>query len=88
MRVRGLTAAVVLALSTGEFAETAAKPLCADRGIVFKKQRTLELLSQRKVIKTYKLPGWRSGWAQDAVPDVWPSSAMTTSAAGWLFPWS
>jgi murein L,D-transpeptidase YafK len=37
------------------WAQTAARPLHADRIVVLKKARTLELLSQGKVIKTYKI---------------------------------
>ncbi len=56
MRIRFLTrlgALVLCALST---AQTAAKPaLHADRVIVLKKDRTLQLLSQGNVVKTYKV---------------------------------
>ncbi len=36
-------------------AQTAAKPLHADRVVVLKKDRTLQLLSARKVIKSYRV---------------------------------
>ena len=36
-------------------AQPAAKPLHADRVVVLKKERTLQLLTQGKVIKTYKV---------------------------------
>jgi len=36
-------------------AQAAQKPLHADRVVVLKKERTLELLSNRKVVKTYKV---------------------------------
>jgi len=36
-------------------AQTAAKPLHADRVVVLKKERTLQLLSEGKVIKSYKV---------------------------------
>ena len=36
-------------------AQTAAKPLHADRMVVLKKQRTLQLLSEGKAIKSYKV---------------------------------
>jgi len=36
-------------------AQTAAKPLHADRVVVLKKQRTLQLLSEGKAIKSYKV---------------------------------
>ena len=37
------------------FAQTTATPLHADRVVVLKKERTLQLLNQGKVIKTYKV---------------------------------
>ncbi len=37
------------------WAQTPVKPLRADRVVVLKKERTLELLSQGKVIRTYKV---------------------------------
>jgi murein L,D-transpeptidase YafK len=56
MRIRFrtvLSASFLCALST---AQTAAKPpLHADRVIVLKKARTLQLLSQGKMVKTYKV---------------------------------
>jgi murein L,D-transpeptidase YafK len=36
-------------------AQTASKPLHADRVVVLKKERTLQLLSEGKVIKSYKV---------------------------------
>jgi murein L,D-transpeptidase YafK len=47
-----LTLAISCALSS---AQTAGKPLHADRVLVLKKERTLQLLSQGRVIKTYKV---------------------------------
>jgi len=55
MRIRVLTALVVVWLCA-VVAQTAAAPsLHADRVVVLKKERTLQLLSQGKVIKTYKV---------------------------------
>jgi len=55
MRIRVLTGFAVLALSGLGLTETAAKPLHADRVVVLKKERTLQLLSQGKVIRTYRV---------------------------------
>lgn len=55
MRIRVLTGAVVLWLCGLALAQTPARPLHADRVVVLKKERTLELLSLGKVIKTYKV---------------------------------
>jgi murein L,D-transpeptidase YafK len=55
MRIRVLTGFAVLALSGLGLAESAAKPAHADRVVVLKKERTLQLLSQGKVIRTYKV---------------------------------
>ena len=52
MRIRLLTVWVLCAIV---MAQTAAKPLRADRVVVLKKERTLQLLSQGKVIKSYKV---------------------------------
>lgn len=54
MRIRLLTGVGVLCLCGLSFAQTTA-PLHADRVIVLKKERTLQLLSQGKVVKTYKV---------------------------------
>src|SRR5579871_1820054 len=54
MRIRLLTGVGVLCLYGLGFAQAAA-PLHADRVIVLKKERTLQLLSQGKVIKTYQV---------------------------------
>jgi L,D-transpeptidase-like protein len=48
----GLTLGALYGLSV---AQTAAKPLRADRGVLLKKERTLQLYSQGTVIKTYKV---------------------------------
>ena len=45
----------ILLVCGSVFAQTASKPLHADRVLVLKKERTLQLLSQGKVIKTYKV---------------------------------
>ena len=55
VRIRVLTGAVVLWLCGLALAQTPARPLHADRVVVLKKERTLELLSLGKVIKTYKV---------------------------------
>jgi len=55
MRIRVLTGLVVWALCGSTFAQTTAKPLHADRVVVLKKERTLQLLSQGKVVKTYQV---------------------------------
>lgn len=55
MRIRILAGLLVLTLCVYGFAQSAAKPSRADRVIVLKKDRTLELLSQGKVIKIYKV---------------------------------
>jgi hypothetical protein len=52
MRIRMLTAWVLCAMVLARAAE---KPLHADRVVVLKKERTLELLNEGKVIKTYKV---------------------------------
>ncbi len=48
----GLTLGALYGLSV---AQTAAKPLRADRGVLLKKERTLQLSNQGTVIKTYKV---------------------------------
>ncbi len=53
MRIRVLTG-IGLALICGlGWAQATSKPLHADRVVVLKRERTLQLLSQGKVIKTY-----------------------------------
>ena len=55
MRIRFLTALMVWSLSGLVSAQTAKPALHADRVLVLKKERTLQLLSQGTVIKTYKV---------------------------------
>ena len=56
MRIRVLTALAVLLLSVPEVAQEVAQPvLHADRVLVLKRERTLQLLSQAKVIRSYKV---------------------------------
>jgi murein L,D-transpeptidase YafK len=55
MRIRVLTGLAVWLLCAACLAQTAATPLHADRVVVLKKERTLQLMSQGKVIKTYKV---------------------------------
>lgn len=55
MRIPVLNGLAFLALCACGSAQTAAKPLHVDRVLVLKKARTLELLSQGKVIKTYRV---------------------------------
>lgn len=55
MRIRVLTGLGVWLLCGVVLAQTAAKPWHADRVVVLKKERTLQLLSQGKVMKTYKV---------------------------------
>jgi murein L,D-transpeptidase YafK len=55
MRIRVLTGLGVWLLCGVVLAQTAAKPRHADRVVVLKKERTLQLLSQGKVMKTYKV---------------------------------
>jgi murein L,D-transpeptidase YafK len=56
MRIRLLTAFVSLWMCATGVTQTAARPSAqADHVIVLKKERTLELLSRGKVIKTYKI---------------------------------
>jgi len=55
MRTRVLTGWMVSLWCGLVLAQTAAQPLHADRVVVLKKERTLQLLSQGKVIKTYKV---------------------------------
>jgi murein L,D-transpeptidase YafK len=55
MRIRVLTGLVGFIFCAFVFAPAADKPLHADRVLVLKKERTLQLLSQGKVIKTYKI---------------------------------
>ncbi len=55
MRIRVLTGLVVGLLTGLGAPQTAAAPLHADRVVVLKKERTLQLLNQGKVIKTYKV---------------------------------
>jgi murein L,D-transpeptidase YafK len=55
MRIRVLTGLAILLLSGAGLAQTADVAPHADRVVVLKKERTLQLLSQGKVIKTYKV---------------------------------
>jgi murein L,D-transpeptidase YafK len=56
MRIRVLTAFAMWVLCGSGLAQTAGTPsLHADRVVVLKKERTLQLLSQGKVIKAYKV---------------------------------
>jgi murein L,D-transpeptidase YafK len=55
MRIRVITGLVVYLLCALAPAQTVAPQLHADRVLVLKKERTLQLLSQGKVIKTYKV---------------------------------
>ena len=55
MRIRLLTGLLIWSLMLPGWAQTPAIPLRADRVVVLKKERSLELLSQGKVIKTYKV---------------------------------
>ena len=54
MRIRVLTGLILLLGVMGPV-EPADKPLHADKVVVLKRERTLQLLSQGKVIKTYKV---------------------------------
>src|SRR5271156_2648183 len=54
MRIRVLTGLVWLLGGLGA-AQTAATPLHADRVVVLKKERTLQLARHGRVIKTYKV---------------------------------
>jgi murein L,D-transpeptidase YafK len=56
MRIRVLNGLLVALLSPGAMAQSAAKPpLRADHVLVLKKDRTLQLFSHGKVVKTYKV---------------------------------
>jgi murein L,D-transpeptidase YafK len=55
MRILVLAGLWVWWLGGFGMAQPAAKPLHADRVVVLKKERTLQLLTQGKVIKTYKV---------------------------------
>jgi murein L,D-transpeptidase YafK len=55
MRIRVLTGLAVLLLGVPGVAQEAAQPLHADRVLVLKRERTLELLSREKVIRSYKV---------------------------------
>ncbi len=55
MRIRVLTASGLLLLCAFGITQTAGNSLLADRVVVLKKERALQLLSQGKVIKTYKV---------------------------------
>ena len=55
MRIRFLTALVVWSLCGLGIAQTAQPAKHADRVLVLKKDRTLQLLSRGRVIKTYKV---------------------------------
>jgi murein L,D-transpeptidase YafK len=55
MRIRVLTGLGVWLLGAAVFAQTTDKALRADRVVVLKKERSLQLLRQGNVIKTYKV---------------------------------
>ncbi|HET9304710.1 MAG TPA: L,D-transpeptidase family protein [Candidatus Sulfotelmatobacter sp.] len=55
MRIRVLTGLMAWLLYAAALAGAAEKPLHADRVVVLKRERTLQLLSQGKVIKSYKV---------------------------------
>lgn len=55
MRIRMLTGFAAWVLFLAGLVQTASAQLHADRVVVLKKERTLELLNQGKVIKTYKV---------------------------------
>ena len=55
MRIRVLTALTVLVCVSGVAQEAAKPALHADRVLVLKKERTLQLLSQGKVIRSYRV---------------------------------
>jgi murein L,D-transpeptidase YafK len=55
MRIRVLAGLTLGALYGLSVAQMAAKPLHADRVVVLKKERTLQLFRQGKVIKTYNV---------------------------------
>jgi murein L,D-transpeptidase YafK len=56
MRIRPLTGLVALSLYVTGVTQNAARPaLHADRVVVLKKEHTLELLSQGRVIKTFRV---------------------------------
>jgi murein L,D-transpeptidase YafK len=55
MRTRVLTAVLAGSLCALGTSQTAPTPLHADRVVILKKERTLQLLNQGKVIKTYKV---------------------------------
>jgi murein L,D-transpeptidase YafK len=55
MHIRALTGLGTLLLSGLVLAQPVGEPLHADKVVVLKKERTLQLMSQGKVIKTYKV---------------------------------
>jgi len=55
MRIRVLAILMLGALYGLSVAQTAANPLRADRVVVLKKERTLQLFNQGKMIKTYNV---------------------------------
>jgi murein L,D-transpeptidase YafK len=55
VRIQVLTGLVVLWLCGLGLTQTPARPLHADRVVVLKQERTLELLSHGKIIKAYKV---------------------------------
>ena len=55
MRIRLLTGVVLALLSGPTWAQVTSKPLHADRVVVLKKERTLQLLSQGRVVKAYRV---------------------------------
>ena len=55
MRIRVLTGLAASLMCAAVFAQTTGEGLHADRVVVLKSERTLQLLRQGKVIKTYKI---------------------------------
>jgi len=55
MRIRVLTAVLLALLGSLGWAQASPTRLHADRVVVLKKERTLQLLNEGKVIKTYKV---------------------------------
>ena len=55
MRIRILTGLSVCLLYAVDIAQSASNPVHADKVVVLKKERTLQLLDRGKVIRTYKI---------------------------------
>jgi murein L,D-transpeptidase YafK len=55
MRIRMLTGSAAVFICGILFIQAATKPLHADRVVVLKKERTLQLLNHGKVTKSYKV---------------------------------